>query len=295
MPLTLVLSAALSFAAEISTSTPVLWHRQSSPHFEILHESSRAPAAIRLELERMYSFMRLNMAVFAPWMASEKTIIYIYSGRQSYLAGEFKPPQWSKGLAFPDKKAVVVYDTGDIATLKAVLTHELSHLYFKPYFGQSAAGPPQWLDEGLAVFMEDNSYAGGGPWSRALPWLPKERLAALDKFFALKAEELPSESRIVDWYLQSYGVVAWLSQPRQRLQFKNFCGLIRSGKSAEEALREAYLVRNLAEFEKKWLAWLAGYKQKQSGAFTASGKAGAFEFTPAQISRFGFIPFASQK
>ncbi|MDP2865802.1 MAG: hypothetical protein Q8O90_06140, partial [Elusimicrobiota bacterium] len=98
--LILTLSAALSFAAEIPTAPSVSWHLKSSPHFEIMHESVWSPGSISLELEKIYSSMRLKMAMFAPWMVKEKARIYIYASQGSYVNGEFNPPPWSKGLAY---------------------------------------------------------------------------------------------------------------------------------------------------------------------------------------------------
>ena len=280
--------------AEIAAAS-VDWRIKSSPHFEVYHESNWSPAAIGLELERMYSSMRLNMEMFAPWMARGKTKIYIYSGRKSYLAGEFAPPEWSKGLAFFGKKAVVVYDAGDMIKLKAVMAHELTHLYFESYFGEKLACPPQWLNEGLAVFMEDNSCPEGGPWGQALPYLPKERLIEFDRFFTIKIEELPSERQIGDWYLQSYGIVAYLFQPRQRLQFKNFCELIRKGGEVDAALWKIYRVKDPIELEGRWLLWAGSYNRKQNGGFPAASPSASFNFKPVQFSSFPFTNFGSKK
>ncbi|MCX5786340.1 MAG: hypothetical protein NTX59_11695 [Elusimicrobia bacterium] len=271
------------------------WHLKSSPHFDVYHESSWSPAAIGLELERMYSSMRLNMAMFAPWMVREKTKIYIYSGQKSFLVGEFDPPKWSKGLAFFGKKTVVVYDTGDMVKLKAVIAHELTHLYFESYFGEKLTYPPEWLNEGLAVFMEDNAYPEAGPWGQALPYLPKERLIEFDRFFTVKIEDLPSERQIGDWYLQSYGIVAYLYKPQQRLQFKNFCALLRKGGKVDAALWEIYRVKDPIELEGKWLAWAGNSGQKQNSGFSGAQPSASFNFKPMQFSSFGFVPFGTQK
>ncbi|HAF94756.1 MAG: hypothetical protein A2X34_03230 [Elusimicrobia bacterium GWC2_51_8] len=295
MPLIAVLSAALALAAEISTAPQVSWHLKSSPHFEVYHESNLSPSAVSLELERMYSSMRLNLAMFAPWMVREKTKIYIYSGRKSYIAGEFTPPKWSKGLALFDKKTVVVYDTGDMAKLKAVLAHELTHLYFESYFGEKLTYPPQWLNEGLAVFMEDNSYPKAGPWGQALPYLPKERLIKFDKFFSIKVVDLTSERQISDWYLQSYGIVAYLFRPRQRLQLKNFCALLRKGEKLKTALWETYRIQNTVELEGRWLLWAGSYNSEQNGGFSTAPASAGFNFQPAQFSSFPFTSFGSKK
>jgi len=286
------LAASLSFAAEPS---PVPWHTKTSPHFEILHESVWSPASISLELERMFSSMRLNMAMFAPWMVKEKTKIYIYSSQASYLGGEFKPPRWSKGLAFVSKKTVVVYDTGDIVKLKAVIAHELTHLYFESYFAEKLKYPPPWLNEGLAVYLEESAYPEGGPWSRALAYFPKERRLSYPGFFSVKIDQLESESRIADWYLQSYGTVLYLYRPQTRVQFKAFCEALRAGEKTDDALWKNYRTREGADFGQKWEAWLKKYSSPGADGMPMGEPSASFNFKPVQLSSFSFTNFGSKK
>jgi len=290
----LLLTFFLSAAA--AAAPPVDWHTKTSPHFEILHESVWSPASISLELERMYSSMRLNMAMFAPWMVKEKTKIYIYSAQDSYLAGEFRPPRWSKGLAFVAKKTIVVYDTGDMIKLKAVIAHELTHLYFESYFAEKLKYPPQWLNEGLAVFLEESAFPGGaGPWSRALAYFPDERRFPFPAFFDLKIDQLSAESRIADWYLQAYGTVLYLYRPHTRVQFKAFCEAVRGGKPVEAALWDSYRVREGRDFSVKWEAWLQAYSKPGADGLPMGNPSASFNFKPVQISSFSFTNFGSKK
>jgi hypothetical protein len=283
-------------AAEVATAPAVSnWHIKESPHFEILHESSWSPASISLEMEKMFSSMRMNMAMFAPWMTRERTRIYIYGSQQSYLDGEFNPPRWSKGLAYFSKKTVVVYDTGDMGKLKAVIAHELSHLYFEGYFGEKLKYPPQWLNEGLAVSLEESVFPDGGPWSRALAYFPKARQVPFDQFFGLKIEQLDSDTKIADWYLQSYGTVLYLYRPNTRLQFKGLCEALRDGVKLEDALWKVYRVREGADFSRKWAAWLETYSRDDKGDFSSGRRSASFNFKPVQLSSFTFTDFGSKK
>jgi len=287
--------ASGAFGAELATAPSVSnWHVKSSPHFDILHESVWSPTSISLELEKIHASMRLKMAMFAPWMVKEKAKIYIYASQESYLNGEFNPPGWSKGLAYSSKKTVVVYDTGDIGKLKAVIAHELSHLYFEGYFGEKLKYPPQWLNEGLAVYLEESVSPEGGPWGRALAYFPPERQAGFPGFFELKIDQLKSEAKIADWYLQAYGTVLYLYRPHTRVQFKAFCEALRTGEKVETALWKGYRVREGADFGRKWAVWLDGYSQ-QGGGLTSGGASASFDFKPVQFSSFSFTNFGSKK
>ncbi|MHB0994748.1 MAG: peptidase MA family metallohydrolase [Elusimicrobiales bacterium] len=271
------------------------WHKKVSPHFEVMHEAAFSPSSIGLEMEKMYSSMRLNLAMFAPWMVREKTRVYIYATQKSYLEGEFKPPRWSKGLAYVSRKTIVVFDTGDLQKLRAVIAHELTHLYFEGYFAEKLTYPPQWLNEGLAVYMEESGFPEGGPWSRALAWFPRERQVGFDRFFGLKIDQLQSDAQIADWYLQAYGAVLYLYRPHTRLQFKSFCEGLRGGMALEDALWRSYRVGSGRDFGVKWAGWLQEYSKVDRNGMPAGSPSASFNFKPFQVSSYTFTNFGEKK
>ncbi len=260
-----------------------------------MHESAWTPGAISLELEKMYSSMRINMSMFAPWMVSEKTKVYIYSSQKTYLAGEFNPPAWSKGLAYAPRKTIVVYDTGDTDKLKAVIAHELSHLYFEGYFAESHKLPPQWLNEGLAVYMEESIFPGGGPWSAALTSFKGDRIVPFSSFFDMKLDQIDSDAKIADWYLQAYGAVLYLYRPATRLQFKGLCDELRYDEKLDDALWKVYRIRAGGDFSVKWQAWLRSYSRSAGGGIQPNTRSASFNFKPVQMSSFPFSSFGSKK
>jgi len=298
MPHTMFLKVFLFFlltgaSCAQESSTGAVWHLKSSPHFQIYHESSWSPASISLELERLYGKLRLNISMFAPWMVQEKTRIYIYKNQDTYLNGEFTPPKWSKGLAYFNKKTIVVYDTGNIVTLRAVIAHELTHLYFESFYGESMKYPPQWLNEGLAVMMEDLSYTEESPWSLALKYFSKEKIIPLEDFFKMKLEQLDSDEQIGYWYLESFGAVSYLFQPHKRLQFKNFCSILRKGEPLNSALWKLYRLNGPAGMEAPWRYWLSAYSAKETKGFSADFPSASFNFNAVEPSSFGFTNFGS--
>jgi len=222
-------------------------------------------------------------------MIREKTNVYIYSSKKTYLKGEFKPPSWSKGLAILKKKAVVVYDSGDIEKLRAVISHELTHLYFETFFSEKFKIPPKWLNEGLAVMIEDRSY-GKGPWDSALKFVSGKRYMSFSKFFKSDLNKMKSKQVIGDWYLQSFGIVRYLFGANKRLQFKYFCDLTRKGEKLENALWKAYRIRNLRDFENKWRKWRRKYSLE--GEERLDNK---FKFKPFKLSSPSFRPFKKLK
>ncbi len=273
--LTLLLSALSLAAARPPGYAPATaWHLKASPHFDIYHEAAWAPGSVALEMERLYGKLRLSVSMFAPWMIREKVRIYIYRSQESYLSGEFNPPKWSKGLAYFSKKTVVVYDTGDIVKLRAVIAHELSHLYFESFYGEGLKYPAVWLNEGLAVMMEDLSYEEEGPWSQALKYGERDSFSSMESFLRSDPARLDSDKQISYWYLQAYGTVSYLFRPRKRLQFKNFCSLLRKGEPLDAALWKSYRVNGPGALEGAWVEWLdalqSGKQQGSSSDFAAA-------------------------
>ncbi len=270
--LTVLIFAAPAGAAGRADS----WHLKSSPHFDIYHEANWSPNSIALELERIYGKLRMNVSMFAPWMVKEKTKVYIYRTQHSYLNGEFNPPRWSKGLAYFATKTVVVYDSGDMPKLRATLAHELSHLYF----------PPQWLNEGLAVMMEDASYTKDGPWATNLPYFPQDKIIPLTRFFSTRLDQVKSDTDIGYWYMQAFGVTAYLFKPHLRIQFKNFCTLLRDGEKLQPALWAVYRIKSFPEFDTTWRGWVQAYGQKEKQQFGGAFPSASFNFKPVEFTPF---------
>lgn len=254
-------------------ASTVSWRSILTPHFEIYHESDWAPSGIAMELEKIHGEMRRDMSMFAPWMEKERVKVYVYSGQKSYVSGEFKPPSWSKGVAYFQKKLIVTFDPGKREKLDSVITHELAHLFFES-FNVRTGKPPAWLNEGLAVMMEASSQGrpDSGPWNEALKRLPRERMRALEDFLGSSVRDGANDREAGDWYLQAYAVVRFLYRTNTRFQFKNLCSLLRDGEETEKALRAVYHFRSIRDLEESWLGWLRSLQNKKSagtGFFSA--------------------------
>ncbi|HOL62448.1 MAG TPA: peptidase MA family metallohydrolase [Elusimicrobiales bacterium] len=231
------------------------WNRTETAHFNIFSEGKWQITNLTIELERIYNLMNLNLSFFAPWMKNEKTNIYIYSSYENYIKGSFSPPKWSKGLAFVDKKTIVVYDSEKKESFIPTITHELTHLYFESYFNTKLKHPPLWLNEGIAVYMEDISYQTDPLWSRALRYSPKSVYMKFDSFFKTDLNSIKNDNDIANWYLQSYGIVRYMFESK-KLIFYKFCEDILNGKEVQKSFWDNYRILDYDDFEKKWFYWL---------------------------------------
>lgn len=232
------------------------WRTTISPHFEVYHEEAFLPPAFIINLERIHSRLRMDLAMFSPWMAKERLKLYLYKDHASYLAGEFSPPAWSNGVAQFDRKAVAVHDQPSRRKLLQVIGHETTHLLFESYWREQGKSPPGWLEEGLAMLEEDDPREYS-QWLEAMVLMPREKMASMAEFLELSlSKDLPAKTSVSQWYVQSYSLVRFLYRSHSRLQFKTFCSLLREGKPVQEALWLVYRYGSLRKFETAWHRWL---------------------------------------
>ncbi len=158
----------------------VQWQRSNSTHF-IIYTQKRdggiGSSNLSMTFETAYATLRRNI----PWMMSGKVRVFVYQDHNSYLKHEPNAKAWTRALAYPTRGEVVVYDEpGKQQSLKEVFTHELVHVFTQQFFDKHQTGrlmTPAWLDEGLAVYMEDQAYNGlkGGPWAHDFKTLNFQR------------------------------------------------------------------------------------------------------------------------
>lgn len=158
----------------------VEWIPSKSTHFDIYTQKSDGQigsANMSMAFETAYDTLHR----FIPWMMSGKVRVFVYRDKDSYLRYEPEAKIWSQAIAYPTRGEIVVYDEpGKMQELKTVFAHELTHIFTQQFFDKHKTGrimTPTWLDEGLAVFVEDQMFTGrqGGPWDNDYRTLRFER------------------------------------------------------------------------------------------------------------------------
>jgi hypothetical protein len=255
-----VLLLALEARAALSRESGWQWHETLTPHFTIIHEMPWTRAGFTMRLEKLHGQLRMDLGMFSTWMAQERIKLYLYKNIDSYLAGEFRPPSWSNGLALFHLKAVAAADNPDADSLMRVIGHETTHMLFRIFWNQSPGRqPPAWLNEGLAMLEESGTAARPefSAWYQMMATANPNYFFPIEKFLVLSpAEHLKDKESVEAWYVQAYSLVYFLFRQHQRLQFKNFCSLLREGKTVDEALWLAYRYRGKSFLEKEWRRWL---------------------------------------
>ena len=232
----------------------VEWTRNNSTHFVIYtqkRDGGIGSSNMGMIFETAYATLRRNI----PWMMTDKVRIFVYQDHNSYLKYEPNAKAWTRALAYPTRGEIVVYDEpGKQQELKEVFTHELVHIFTQKFFDKYKTGrliTPAWLDEGLAVYMEDQAYNGikGGPWTNDLKTLNFQRskqnqvatfgstsmfgssqsttgtfgkkkqgpvlyFMPFDQFMSDGSlSYMESRNKTQDWYFQAYAMVRFLLNP----------------------------------------------------------------------------------
>ncbi|ACC98142.1 hypothetical protein Emin_0587 [Elusimicrobium minutum Pei191] len=258
---------------DYSKPSPKDWSASASTNFNIfLNKTSFGMYTpnIAMTLEGAHSTLKMNL----PQKMPPKTNVYIYKNQADYLKGEFKPFEWSEAVFLPSEATIVLYNTlGDRNELKRKFMHEFTHMINDAYFNPTGKGPltPLWLDEGMAVNMEDiSSNTAGGEWANDLlvldiypsapaygqsalrpasdPRLEAARSATGRKYFAPFGVFMLEDSldvytkagRTQDWYLQAYAMVRFLwkpynsATPENQIKFRQFLSLMAEGELARD-------------------------------------------------------------
>ncbi len=157
----------------------VTWIPSKSTHFDIYTQKpngSIGSANMAMTFETAYDTLRR----FIPWMMSGRVRVFVYQDHNSYLRYEPDAKAWTRAVAYPTRGEIVVYDEpGKTQELKETFAHELTHIFTQQFFDKHNTGrimTPTWLDEGLAVLVEDQMFGGkGGPWNHDYQTLRFER------------------------------------------------------------------------------------------------------------------------
>jgi len=239
----------LAFPAA-AAQTESAWPATETAHFVIHHENPGVALGDYSRIEQVYETLHAELWSLAPWMAAEKTHVYVYQDADSYHRGRFNPPPWSGGLLQTSggERALAVFqplDTGIVA-------HELTHLYFHSYFDEKGASPPPWLDEGLASMLGEQALSLPDPRMKG-PVLG--RAAPLARFLDSRPGQDAPAAWVGAWYRQAQSVAWFVKRGHVDSGFPDFCAALRAGESVESALHRIYGYQDLAAFDEAWRNW----------------------------------------
>ena len=186
------------------------------------------------------------------WTWENRARIFIAASRQSFLKN-FPCYKWSQACVDYRKKSIWTYagQKGFFDTLR----HEMTHIIFREYIGYRNF--PLWLDEGMAVYMEQSPY----PLQvrRSINYMRKAirlgRYFSFNKMAVVDVNYLNSlsESKIDLFYQQAFSMIYFLIKRYGRDNFAEFLRGLKGGKGLMEALTSAYPeISTMNNFQKRW-------------------------------------------
>ena len=234
----------------------VLQGRIATANFDVHGASSaRAETIVRhAEQLRARGFATL-LGIDAPAAWTVRCEIHLHAAEESFAAVVGGPPDGARGatsIEFAEADVCVrridLMDD-DPTVVPDALAHELVHVILADHF--TAAPPPRWADEGLAVLFDDEEKQAGHARDFAAARRAGMTWSALH---LLAMEDYPREPhRQRVFYGQSAALVRWLIDQRgvsTLLSFLDDAAAIGEG----PALERHYGFSTVAALERAWLA-----------------------------------------
>lgn len=256
IPILFLFAGVLCFAAEEGKSG-IKWIKSDFGNLHIRIEPHRGNIQtpnLGMQFKEVYQMLRQNI----PWMIPGDINVEVFQDKKSFLRYNRELTEdWSGAFFDPEQNIIVMYDAPKYQKhMMKKFAHELTHLFFENTFNPPNSKapkkePPIWLNEGLAVNMEDISKTpNGGVWDRDLivinifsdgehrvlkhrksmgtGFSDKEK-EGLKKFAVSNKvvffedfgefmeqdsyDRAVAEGRADDWYLQAYAMVRFLFKP----------------------------------------------------------------------------------
>lgn len=251
----LICMAWLAVAGSVAADET--WTEIKGRHFVVLHQGDSAQAErVQAAAEEYYRSVadRLQITRYGDfWLWDRRVKIYLY-GKRDAFARATGAPDWACGKA--DYARNEIRAVAGVPEFEAtVLPHEIGHLAFRSFVGFQS-DVPQWLDEGVAQWLEDRKRGTIGEVAR---WLVRNgaRLPLGDLTVLRVGGDTPTEVAHL-FYAQAMTVTGMMIERFGADKFRIFCGHLRDGKTLDDALRFTYpgSMRSIAELETAWLKWL---------------------------------------
>ena len=233
------------------------FHQLRSEHFIINYEEDVDRAyvmKVKNIAEKYYRVIARDFNFYRDkfWVWENRAKVFIAGNRDDYL-NNFNCSPWSTACVNLHGKTIYTYP--DQQKFASILVHELTHIIFREYIGESRLS--LWLDEGVATYMEDKY--GDSNYKNGL-YLLKEKIKedTYIKFSQLNKVTIGSldgESKdyINLFYLESFSIVNFIMKKYGKYKFSSFLRLLKKGEGIESALSKVfYDFKNLDKLEAKW-------------------------------------------
>jgi hypothetical protein len=162
--------------------------------------------------------------------------LYIYASTNDLQGAMIYPQEWTGGVAFTRFGIIAIgISSGNIDWGKTAIAHELTHLVINQMTLNPYNSPPNWLDEGLAMYTEGMLGPEFATYlSKAIAEDSLISVQSLSSPFSAYAEEATLS------YAQSYSLVEFLITNYGQSKMLELLNTFRQGSSYDAALQTVY-------------------------------------------------------
>lgn len=191
------------------------WYTAETTEFIVIGDASKRQISEVLEALEVYRYITSHFAILRK-PAPYKPRIFVlnpdsfrrYGHQRKEIAGFVKPSDFEMDIVVDSR------DTNDWLSNRQIIQHELTHFYL--HLNSRGTMLPVWYDEGLAEFFSTVSFKGRQARIgevpiirfyalRQLPWLPLERVLAIDRSAAeYNGHKLGDSFYAQSWLLVHY-------------------------------------------------------------------------------------------
>jgi hypothetical protein len=191
-------------------------------------------------------------------VAGDEPIRIVAYGDESDFADALPPnsAEWIGGQAYPALNvifAILEPGRGAEQETRRMIPHEVSHLMLEQATENPFNSPPNWLDEGLAVYnqeTEDSRLAG--MLDDAVDDGRLSNVRALNSSFPL------DDQAALRSYAESWSIVTYIIEQLGDAEMRELIGIFKEEVSYDQAVEES-LGMTIEELDTGWKDWL-GYE-----------------------------------
>lgn len=236
---------AISLLSGCGTGRIVTAYFQSTDSFNQLGDSgiyyeAGAKESAKIIYDLLPSAMKeVEKNQFKPF--KKKPHIIVFSDKQSFSKYSGSPLM-ARGAVF-NGKLFISPRAIETKSLKPILTHELSHMHFHQYLGNTkyASEIPSWFQEGLAVLVSNGAGAENASTDVAKKHILKGHSIKPNEsgslFFPQRAYYFGLKTHM--FYRQSLMFVSYLKQQYPE-QFKAFINMLLENTTFKEAFEKSF-------------------------------------------------------
>jgi len=187
------------------------------------------------------------------WLWDNRAKVFIAKDRESYLS-RFGCSSWSGACV--NYLAKIIYTYPDQNRFNAIFIHELTHIILHEYLGRAQL--PSWLDEGIAVYIEDKY--GGQFYQGRIPGLKtaikNNKHIPISDLLNLNPKGLHKKSSDYAslFYVESFSIVNFFIERYGKYNFSRFLSYLKRGEKINKAIERSFRdCRSIEELEKQWM------------------------------------------